>query len=344
MADALPDTMRAVEIAEFGAPEGLRATRRAIPEPAAGEVLIKVAAAGVNRPDVLQRRGNYPPPPGASDIPGLEVAGEIVAEGPTKPDDNPGVALPAVALGDKVCALVTGGGYAEYVTAPRVCCLPWPDGYGAVEAAAIMETHLTVWTNVFQRGRLGAGETLLVHGGTSGIGTTAIQLAKAMGARVFATAGSDEKCRTCEELGAERGINYKTEDFREIVKTAGGADVILDMIGGKYLGANLDALNVEGRLVLIATLGGATAEAPLGKIMLKRLTVTGSTLRARTPRQKALVVTEVWEQVWPLLVEKRVKPIIHQVFALEEAAAAHATMEGSGHIGKLILDLSREAG
>ncbi|MCR9257103.1 MAG: NAD(P)H-quinone oxidoreductase [Alphaproteobacteria bacterium] len=335
--------MRAIEIAEFGPPEGLKPTGRPVPVAGPGEVLIKVHAAGVNRPDVLQRLGNYPPPPGASDIPGLEVAGEVVAEGPAQPDDNPGVPLPEIKVGDKVCALVTGGGYAEYAVAPKVTCLPWPEGYDAVRAAGILETSLTVWTNVFQRGRLTAGETLLVHGGSSGIGTTAIQLAKAFGARVFTTAGSEDKCRVCEELGAERGINYKTEDFAAIVKEAGGADVILDMIGGKYLEPNLDCLKLEGRLVLIATLGGRTAEVNLGKIMMKRLTVTGSTLRARSPAQKALVVTEVWEKAWPLLSAGTVKPIVHRVFPLDGAADAHRLMEESSHIGKLMLDLSAPA-
>lgn len=335
----MAQTMRAIEITEPGAPSVLKPATRSTPVPGPGEVLIKVMAAGVNRPDVLQRLGNYPPPPGASDIPGLEVSGEVVAEGPASPEEIT-VPLPAISVGDKVCALTTGGGYAEYAVAPKATCLPWPDGYSAVEAAAIMETYLTVWTNVFQRGRLAAGETFLVHGGTSGIGTTAIQLAKSFGARVFATAGSADKAKLCEELGAERGINYREEDFAAILKEAGGTDLILDMIGGKYLKPNIDCLNVEGRLVLIATLGGASAEAPLGKIMLKRLTVTGSTLRARTPAQKALVVTEVFDRVWPLLAERKVQPLIHTVYPLDGAADAHAMMESSQHVGKLMLDLS----
>jgi putative PIG3 family NAD(P)H quinone oxidoreductase len=327
----LPETMTAIEITNPGGPEVLKPGRRPVPRPGANEVLVKVAAAGVNRPDVAQRLGLYPPPPGAPDIPGLEIAGEIVALGPNveggwKP-------------GDKACALVIGGGYAEYCLAPVPQLMPIPKGYDLVRAAALPETFFTVWTNVFERGRLQAGETLLVHGGASGIGTTTIQLAKAMGATVFATAGSDERCQACLKLGADRAINYKTEDFAKVVKeaTAGkGVDVILDMVAGSYLARNLDSLGMEGRLVLIATLGGAKAEANLNTIMVKRLTVTGSTLRPRSVAQKEVIAEALKARVWPLLDQGRLGPVIDRTFPLAEAAAAHRALDGD-HTGKIML-------
>jgi putative PIG3 family NAD(P)H quinone oxidoreductase len=304
---------------------------RPTPVPAADEVLIRVAAAGVNRPDVFQRRGRYAPPPGASDIPGLEVSGVIDTLGP-------GVAEWRV--GDAVCALVTGGGYAEYCVAPAPQCLPVPRGMTIATAGAIPETFFTVWTNVFQRGRLQPDESILVHGGSSGIGTTAIQLAKARGSRVFATAGSTDKCAACERLGAERCINYRDEDFVTAVRasTGGrGVDVILDMIGGDYFARNIDALAVEGRLVEIATLHGVKAEVNIQTIMARRLTITGSTLRPRPIADKAAIASELRQQVWPLLESGAVKPIIHASFPLREAAEAHRVMESSAHIGKLLL-------
>ena len=325
--------MLAIEIARPGGPEVLQAVDRPMPAAGAGELLIKVAAAGVNRPDVLQRRGGYPPPPGASDIPGLEVAGTIAEVGS-------GVA--GWRAGDRVCALVAGGGYAEYCAAPAPQCLPVPAPLDVVSAAAVPETFFTVWTNVFDRGRLAAGETALFHGGTSGIGTTAIQLAVARGARVFATAGSDEKCRACEALGAERGINYRTEDFVDAIAalTAGrGVDLILDIVGGDYLGRNLRALAIDGRLVQIGLMGGATATVELNRVLGRRLTLTGSTLRPRTVAEKGAIAAALREQVWPLLEEGRVKPIVYRTFPLREAAMAHRLMESSGHIGKIVLVL-----
>jgi putative PIG3 family NAD(P)H quinone oxidoreductase len=309
----------------------LKPVKRPVPKPGPNELLIKVAAAGVNRPDVAQRMGFYPPPPGAPDIPGLEIAGEVVAAGP----DVEG----GWKLGDKLCALVIGGGYAEYCLAPAPQCLPVPKGYDMVKAAGLPETFFTVWTNVFERGRLQAGETLLVHGGASGIGTTTIQLAKAFGAKVLATAGSDERARACEKLGADRGINYKTEDYAAVVKdvTGGkGVDLILDMVGGSYLAKNLDSLAVEGRLVLIATLGGTKAEANLNTIMVKRLTVTGSTLRPRTVAQKAVIARALREKVWPLLDQGKLAPVIDRTFPLVQAAAAHQALDGD-HTGKIML-------
>jgi putative PIG3 family NAD(P)H quinone oxidoreductase len=323
--------MIAIEISQPGDPEVLVPVERPRPEPAPGEVLIKVAAAGVNRPDVFQRRGRYPPPPGASDIPGLEVAGTV---------EQLGAGVRDVAVGDAVCALVAGGGYAEYCAAPAPQCLPVPRGLELVAAAAIPETFFTVWTNVFERGRLQANETLLVHGGSSGIGTTAIQLAHARGARVFATAGSPEKCAACERLGAERAINYRDEDFTAVVRelTGGrGVDVVLDMVGGDYFARNVDALAVEGRLVEIATLQGVKAELNIQTIMQRRLTITGSTLRARPIADKAAIAQAVHTHVWPLLESGAVKPIVHATFPLRDAAAAHRLMESSGHIGKLVL-------
>ena len=323
--------MIAIEIREPGEPEVLVPVERPVPEPAADEVLIRVAAAGVNRPDVFQRRGRYAPPPGASDIPGLEVAGMIEALGP---------GVTAWRVGDQVCALVTGGGYAEYCAAPAPQCLRVPRGMDIVTAGAIPETFFTVWTNVFQRGRLTQGESILIHGGSSGIGTTAIQLAKARGARVFATAGSPDKCAACEGLGAERCINYRDADFVAEVRglTGGrGVDVILDMVGGDYFARNIDALAVEGRLVEIATLHGIKAELNIQTIMGRRLTITGSTLRPRPVADKGAIAAELRDQIWPLLESGAVKPIIHATFPLRDAAMAHRMMESSAHIGKLLL-------
>lgn len=334
MSQRLPDTMTAIEIREPGGPEVLVPGKRPVPKPGAGEVLIKVAAAGVNRPDVLQRQGGYPPPKGASDIPGLEIAGEVVALGE-------GVTSPR--LGERVCALVTGGGYAEYCAAPAAQCLPLPKGYGMDQAACLPETFFTVWINVFQRSGLKSGESFLVHGGTSGIGTTAIQLAKAFGCTVFATAGSDEKVKACNDLGADRGINYKTEDFVEVVKEATGGkgvDVILDMVGGDYIPRNIKAMAEDGRLSFIAFLGGAKAEVNFGPVMMKRLTITGSTLRARPVAVKAQLAAELKEKVWPLLDAGKIAPVMAASFPLAEAARAHALMESSGHIGKIVLTVA----
>jgi NADPH2:quinone reductase len=323
--------MIAIEIREPGGPEVLVAVERPTPVPAAGEVLIKVAAAGVNRPDVFQRLGRYPPPPGVTDIPGLEVSGTIteVASG-----------AGSFRVGDAVCALVAGGGYAEYCVAPAPQCLPAPRGLDLVDTAAIPETFLTVWTNVFERGRLQAGESILVHGGSSGIGTTAIQLARAFGARVFATAGSADKCAACERLGAERCINYRDADFVAVVReqTAGrGVDVVLDMVGGAYFARNVDVLATEGRLVEIATLQGAKAELNIQTIMQRRLTITGSTLRARPIADKGAIAAAVHRHVWPLIESGAVKPIVYATFPLRDASAAHRVMESSAHIGKLVL-------
>jgi putative PIG3 family NAD(P)H quinone oxidoreductase len=330
---SIPLDMNAVEIAAPGGPEQLRLVRRPVPHPGAGDVLVRVAAAGVNRPDIMQRQGKYPPPAGASDLPGMEVAGTIVALG---------VGVENVAVGDEITALLPGGGYAEYALAAAPLCLPVPAGLTMIEAAAIPETFFTVWTNVFDRGRCQAGDNLLVHGGTSGIGTTAIQLASVLGARVFATAGSEEKARACERLGAVRGINYRTEDFVEVTRTetAGhGIDVILDMVGGGYLDRNLQAAAIEGRLVIIAMLGGARAELKLNPVLVKRLTITGSTLRSRSVAEKAAVAAAVRDNVWPLLAAGRVRPVIHATFPLAEAAAAHELMESSSHIGKIVLTI-----
>ena len=331
MTQSVPASMKAIEIVEPGGPEMLRPCTRPVPEPGEGEVLVKVAAAGVNFPDVAQRRGNYPPPPGASDLPGLELSGEVVALGP-------GVSGPAP--GESVCALVSGGGYAEYCAVPVPQCLPVPDGLDMVQAAALPETFFTVWTNLFDGGRLRAGETVLIHGGSGGIGTTAIQIARAFGARVFATARTAEKCAFCEELGAERAINYSDEDFVAVVRELTekrGVELILDMVGGDYLARNVRALAVEGRLVQIAVREGAEATIPLGLLMVKRLVLTGSTLRPRTVAQKGAIADALREQVWPLLAEGSVRPVIHTTFALDEAARAHALMESSAHIGKIVL-------
>jgi len=331
---SLPNEMTSVEIVTPGGPEALQAATIPVPVPGHDEVLVKVAAAGVNRPDVAQRQGGYPPPPGAPATPGLEIAGEIVALGTGVTD---------LKVGDEICALVAGGGYAEYCTAPAPQCLPIPAGYSMVEAAALPETFFTVWTNVFQRGALKGGERVLIHGGSSGIGTTAIQLAHARGARVFATAGNEEKCKICEDLGAEKAINYKTEDYGAIVKelTGGeGVDLILDMVGGDYIMRNLDALAVEGRLVQIAFLNGPKdLNFNMLPIMLKRLTVSGSTLRPRSVEQKAQIAEELRQEVWPLLENGTVKPIIDSTYPLKKAAAAHARMESSQHIGKIMLEV-----
>lgn len=327
--------MRAVAITQFGPPDGLQLVERPRPVPAPGEVLIAVEAAGVNRPDVLQRLGKYAPPAGASDLPGLEVAGRIVA-----------VAAPADGgatrweVGDRVCALVAGGGYAEYCTAPAVQCLPVPAGASMVEAAAIPETFFTVWTNVFERGRLRAGETLLVHGGSSGIGTTAIQLGRAFGATVFATAGSAEKCAACSALGATLALNYQAEDWAAALTAATdgrGVDVILDMVGGDYVARNLALLAVEGRLVQIAFLKASRVEIDLMQVMRRRLTLTGSTLRPRTVAEKGAIARALEVQVWPLLAARAVAPVIDTTFPLAAAAAAHRLMESSRHIGKIVL-------
>ena len=327
----LPTTMQVIEIATPGGPEALRLVERPVPTPGRGEVLVRVAAAGVNRPDILQRQGKYPPPPGVTEIPGLEIAGEIVALGADVSD---------FPLGDSVCALVAGGGYAEFCVAPVPQCLPIPQSLSFAQAAAVPETYFTVWTNVFERGRLRAGETLLVHGGTSGIGTTAVQLGRAFGARVFATAGSSAKCRACEGLGAERGIDYRTEDFVAVTKelTGGrGVDVILDMVGGDYIPRNVECLAVEGRLVLIAFLRGAKAELNFAPILQKRLWITGSPLRPRSVEEKGAIAAALREKVWPLLASGRCLPVIDSTYPLAEAAEAHRRIESSEHIGKIVL-------
>jgi putative PIG3 family NAD(P)H quinone oxidoreductase len=330
---SIPAEMRAIEIRQPGGPEVLVPARRPVPQPGKGEVLIRVAAAGVNRPDVLQRQGGYAPPPGASDLPGLEVAGEIVAIGPETQRWK---------VGDKVTALVAGGGYAGYCAAPGPQCLPIPGKLGMVEAAALPETFFTVWTNVFDRGRLKAGESFLVHGGSSGIGTTAIQLASRFGSRVFTTAGSDDKCSKCKELGASVAINYKTEDFVQVIEreTAGkGVDVILDMVGGDYMTRNLKCLAVEGRLVQIAFLKGAKAEINFAGVMMKRQTITGSTLRPRLVAEKGAIAEALEAKVWPLVAAGEVQPQIHATFPLDQAAEAHRLMESSAHVGKIVLTL-----
>ncbi|MVW77732.1 NAD(P)H-quinone oxidoreductase [Bordetella sp. 02P26C-1] len=323
--------MRAVEISQPGGPEVLVPVERPRPEAGAGEVLIKVSAAGVNRPDVAQRKGSYPPPPGASDLPGLEVAGEIVGGD---------AAAGGFSVGDKVCALIAGGGYAEYCVAPVEQCLPIPAGLSEIEAAGLPETYFTVWSNVFDRGALKAGETLLVHGGASGIGTTAIQLARAMGNTVYATVGSDERARAVEALGAARGINYKTEDFVEVVREATGGvgvNVILDMVAGDYINRDLKCLADDGRIVIIALLGGARSEIDANQVLRRRLTVTGSTLRPRPVAFKGAIAQSLRQHVWPLLEQGRIKPIVHATFPLEQASAAHAMMEAGENIGKIIL-------
>jgi putative PIG3 family NAD(P)H quinone oxidoreductase len=323
--------MTIVRCVGFGDPEVLKPARVAVPAPGSGELLIRVEAAGVNRPDVFQRMGAYPPPPGAPDWPGLEIAGEVVGLGPD---------TRRYVKGDRVCALVAGGGYAEYCVAPEPQALPIPPGLSAVAAAALPETFFTVWTNVFDRGRLKVDESFLVHGGSSGIGTTAIQLARAFGARVFCTVGNADKQRACESLGAERAIDYRREDFVAVVKAATegrGVDLILDMVAGDYTPRNLDALAVEGRLVQIATLKGAKVTINASVLMAKRLTWTGSTLRPRSIEQKGAIARALEAEVWPLLAKGSVKPPIHATFPLAEAAKAHALMESSAHIGKIVL-------
>jgi NADPH:quinone reductase len=323
--------MIAVEISEPGPPEVLRAAQRNVPDPAVGEVLIRVVAAGVNRADVLQRRGLYPPPAGASDIPGLEVAGEVVRPGPD---------VRGVAAGDRVCALLTGGGYAQYVAVPAVQCLPAPQQLTLEEAAALPEAFFTVWLNVFERARLREGETLLVHGGASGIGTTAILLGRAFGARVLVTAGSAAKCAACLELGADEAFNYREVDFVEATLRATGgkgADVILDMVGGDYPGRDLAAARVEGRIAVIATQGGARAQIDLGLLLGKRLTISGSTLRPQPIESKGRLAAALREKVWPLFGSRGLKPVIYARFPLGDAAGAHRLMESGLHIGKIIL-------
>lgn len=327
----LPTEMTCIGIIKSGGPEVLVAEQRALPKPAAGEVLIRVAAAGVNRPDVVQRQGSYPPPPGASDIPGLEIAGEIVALGE---------GADRFKLGERVMALVTGGGYAEYCTAHQSCTLPVPSALSLSEAACVPETFFTVWHNVFERGGLQSGMTILIHGGTSGIGTTAIMLAKAFGAKVLATAGSQEKCDACLRLGADRAINYRSEDFVAATKEftgKTGANVILDMVGGDYIQRNFEAAAIDGRIVQIAFLGGDTAKVNFSRLMLKRLTYTGSTLRSRAVTDKAAIATALQTRVLPLLAAGKLKPLIDSTFPLVNASEAHARMESSHHIGKIVL-------
>jgi NADPH:quinone reductase len=332
--------MKAIEISAYGAPDVLKPVERPAPVAGAGELLIRVSASGVNRPDVLQRTGNYPVPPGASDLPGLEVAGVIVS------GDSDAMAAAGLQVGDRVCALVAGGGYAELCVAPVGQCLPVPAGLSDVEAASLPETFFTVWSNVFDRARLQPGETLLIQGGTSGIGVTAIQMAKALGAKVFATAGSDEKCTACKALGADEAINYKTHDFAEEVKrltNGAGVDVILDMVAGAYVAREVQSLAEDGRLVIIAVQGGVKSEINAGMVLRKRLTVTGSTLRPRPVAFKSAIAQSLREKVWPLMASGAIKPVIHSTFAAvgdasgSGAAAAHALMETNQHIGKIVL-------
>ena len=326
--------MKAIEITAFGAPDVLRQCERAMSVPSSGELLIRVAASGVNRPDVLQRTGHYPVPPGASDIPGLEVAGTI------EQGDEEALARSGFKLGDHVCALVAGGGYAEYCVAPVGQCLPVPRGWSDVQAASLPETFFTVWSNVFDRGRLQSGETLLVQGGSSGIGVTAIQLAKAMGARVMVTAGSDEKCAACLALGADHAINYRTHDFAAEVKrlTEGqGVNVILDMVAGNYVAKEIECLSEDGRLVIIGVQGGVKSEINAGLVLRRRLTVTGSTLRPRPLAFKEAIAQACLKHVWPLIESGSIKPVIHSTFAAADAGQAHALMESNAHIGKIVL-------
>ncbi len=331
----LPATMPIIIADGAGGPEVLKPSTGPLPTPKADEVLIRVMAAGVNRPDVAQRMGAYPPPPGASPLIGLEVSGEVVALGDQ---------VTGYKLGDRVCALTNGGGYAGYCVAPEAQTLPWPSGYDAIRAGAVPETYFTVWANLFGHGRLAPGERVLIHGGTSGIGVTAIQLAKAFGATVYATAGSDDKVAACLALGADAAINYRTEDFAERVKslTGGrGVDVVLDMVGAAYFSKNIRSLAMDGRLVMIAFLGGSKVEAmDLAPIMTRRLTVTGSTMRPRSTAQKGEIAAALRAKVWPLLAEGKCGPVVHKVFPLAEAAAAHALMESSAHIGKIMLTVA----
>lgn len=323
--------MRAIEITQAGGPEVLQLCEAPIPVAGPGQVILKVAYAGVNRPDALQRAGSYAPPPTASPLPGLEASGEVVAVGE-------GVGWPAV--GDQVCALLPGGGYAEYVMTPAAHCLPVPEGMGMKEAACLPETFFTVWSNVFMRGGLKAGERFLVHGGSSGIGTTAIQLAHHFGARVFTTAGSDDKCQVCKDLGADVAINYRDEDFVAVARAEGGMNLILDMVGGDYIARNIKSLADDGRMVHIAFLGGPKAEINFAQIMARRLTVTGSTLRPQSDLAKAKIADQLREKVWPLLESGRIAPVMDSEFPLEDAAASHARIESSGHIGKIVLKVS----
>ncbi|MFK7939710.1 MAG: NAD(P)H-quinone oxidoreductase [Roseovarius sp.] len=327
----MSDMMKAIEITEAGGPDVLQPTERPRPTPRPGEVIIRVEWAGVNRPDALQRAGLYAPPPTASDLPGLEASGEVIALGE---------GVSQVALGDKVCALLPGGGYAEYVATPAAHCLPIPKGMEMREAACLPETYFTVWSNVFQRGGLQAGERFLVHGGSSGIGTTAIQLAKAFGARVFATAGSDAKCKVCADLGADQAINYRDTDFVEVLKAEGGANLILDMVGGDYLPRNVKALANDGRLVQIAFLQGPKVTLNFAQVMMRRLTITGSTLRPQSDLAKAQIAEALRDQVWPMLDTGQIKPVMDSEYALADAGAAHAHMEGGSHIGKIVLKVS----
>ena len=320
--------MRAIEIMEPGGPDVLRPVVMSIPKPNRNEVLIKIAFAGVNRPDVLQRAGSYMPPPGASDLPGLEASGTIFAIGQN---------VTNWAIGDEVCALLPGGGYAEYAVTQASHCLPVPKGMGLEQAAALPETFFTVWSNVFQRGKLKPHEKFLVHGGSSGIGTTAIQLANVFGSEVYATAGTDAKCLVCEELGAKRAINYKKEDFLDVMKSLGGVNLILDMVGGVYIEKNIKALVDDGRLVQIAFLQGSKVELNFAQIMTRRLTITGSTLRPQSDLSKAQIASELFRNVWPLLSNGRLKPVINSVFELEDVTSAHLLMESSQHIGKILL-------
>lgn len=332
----LPDTMLCMEITQPGPPDVMQPCRRSVPNVQPGEVLIRVVAAGVNRPDCLQRSGNYPPPPGASDLPGLEVAGIVVATA----DD---VSTPEV--GDRICALVAGGGYAEYCTAPALQCLPVPAALTLIEAAAVPETFFTVWTNVFERGRLQPGETLLVHGGASGIGTTAIQLGTAFGARVYATAGNDAKLALCERLGALRAINYRSEKFYAVMREQtgdSGVDVILDMVGAPYFADNIRLLRDDGRLVIIAVLGGTKTEVNLGQVLVKRLTVTGSTLRSRPVAEKGRIARALEQQVWPLLERRQIAPVIQDVLPLHAVAQAHRRLEANESMGKIVLRVTDE--
>ncbi|MHA3978013.1 NAD(P)H-quinone oxidoreductase [Halovulum sp. GXIMD14794] len=331
---SLPATMTAVEISTPGGPEVLKPVERPVPVPGAGEILIRVAHAGVNRPDALQRAGNYAPPPDASDLPGLECSGQVAAVGP---------GVSRWAEGDAVCALLPGGGYAEYVVCPATHALPVPDGLSLEQAAALPETYFTVWTNVFQRARLQAGERFLVHGGSSGIGTTAIQLAKLRGARVFTTAGSAEKCAACESLGAERAVNYRDEDYVDALRAATngqGIDVSLNMVGGDYIARDIKLLSEDGRLVMIAFLQGPKVELNLAPAMVKRLTITGSTLRPQSVAAKTAIAEDLEREVWPLLAAGRIAPVMDESFPLADAAKAHARMESSGHIGKIILNVA----
>ncbi len=323
--------MRAVAISEPGGPDVLKITDAPRPAPDHGEVLIEVAWAGVNRPDALQRAGAYDPPPDASPLPGLEASGRIAELGP---------GVTEWSVGDPVCALLPGGGYAEYAVTPAAHCLPIPSGIGLREAACLPETFFTVWTNVFDRGALKAGERFLVHGGTSGIGTTAIQLARAFGARVFATAGSEEKCKVCTDLGAEAAFNYRADDFVQRMKDLGGADLILDMVGGDYLPRNIRALADDGRLVQIAFLQGPKVEVNFAQVMVRRLSITGSTLRPQSVATKAAIAQALRKQVWPLLEAGRVAPVMDSDFPLADAAAAHARLESSGHVGKIVLEIA----